>query len=191
MRIHPGAFVRKYNIFLSSSDELSAVRQSIDELVNSVINAVLDQNGYDINIYVDMWEHTAAQRAPGSHVNQLFVDRALASNLTLVLLQDRLGDGTAEEFGEVLSADEPRPELAVIWFRPSETAEEAETDRIRATLDGCADSILQIRPPNSELPFSPAAWMHIFRVLLDFLLSILRDDIPRPAMAETRGSPVS
>lgn len=189
MRVHPGAFVRKYRIFLSSPDELSAVRDSIDALVNTVVNAVLDQNGYDINIYVDMWEHTAPQRAIDSHVNRLFVDRALKSNLTLVLLRDRLGDGTAEEFDEVLAADEPRPELAVIWFNPSEYAKEIEIEEIQRTLDKCSSSILQIRPPKSDQPFSQAAWLHLFRVLLDFLLTILRhEDRSRP-MAETRGGP--
>lgn len=189
MRINPGTFVHKYRIFLSSSDELSAVRNAIDALVNSVVNAALDQNGYAVNIYVDMWEHTAPQRAPGSNVNRLFVDRALQSNLTLVLLRDRLGDGTAEEFDEVLAAADPRPELAVIWFNPSDEADETEIEEIRQTLDKCSDSVLQIRPPKSDQPFSQAAWLHLFRVLLDFLLAILRNDAPSRPMAETRGGP--
>lgn len=189
MRINPGTFVHKYRIFLSSSDELSAVRNAIDALVNSVVNAALDQNDYAVNIYVDMWEHTAPQRAPGSHVNRLFVDRALQSNLTLVLLRDRLGNGTAEEFDEVLAAADPRPQLAVIWFNPSDDAEETEIEEIRQTLDKCSDSVLQIRPPKSDEPFSQAAWLHLFRVLLDFLLAVLRSDAPSRPMAETRGGP--
>jgi len=153
---------RTFRIFLSSGDDAKDLRDRVDALVRDAINSQLLDADVRVRLEVDRWERTAAQRAaPGRHTNDLFVQRALSSNVTLTLLLDAMGDGTKEELEAVLDADN---EVSALWFIPrdespsSEVADFLRPHRERLYHDKTGD------------PQSDESWIGIVRVLTRVLI---------------------
>lgn len=162
-------------MFLSSANDVLETRNRISDLITSVVNPILSDNEMAIQLKVDRWENVAPQRATGAKVNDDFVARALRSHVTLVLLQDRLGVGTEEEFDAILnSATDPRPELSVFWFKPTDDASKKEVERIEDLLECHKDEIVFVRHPALADPDDIRSWTEVFRWVLDVLLSAIR-----------------
>jgi len=115
---------RTYRIFLSSGDDARALRDRVDRIVTDSINSQLLEAGEEVRLEVDRWERTAAQRIePGRHTNDLFVQRALDSNVTITLLVEQLGKGTRTELEAVLDADK---QISALWFVPRDSSPDGE-----------------------------------------------------------------
>lgn len=158
----------EYRIFLSSGDDLGNWRDRAEQLIYLATQQLM-QEGISCRLLTDRWEHTAAQRAPNGGVNQLFVDRALASTLTIVLLGSHIWPGTREELEAVINESDSLTQLAVIWFEvdspPSDTAIEV-AEYLKAS--SAHDRLLYER---TGAPNSDKAWFSVSRVIVRSVIS--------------------
>src|SRR5256885_13369168 len=110
MKLREPLNVDQYTLFLSSSDQAATrkLRRRVKALVDDVVGPQLRRfPEAEVSLAVDMWEREAAQKAPkGGKVNDLFVELARASALTLVLILDELRPGTKEELEAALAAED-------------------------------------------------------------------------------------
>jgi hypothetical protein len=172
---------RRYNLFVSSGADASALRDRIRGLIQEVFNPALEDSDQGFHLYADMWERTAAQRAPGESINDVFVARARKSHITLVTLIDELGDGTREELEAALNEEDVQ--LAVMRFT-EQTIDAAEADALGQYLTEHQQKFLYAFHPGG--PHSDAAWYTVVRQLLAVVLSALAET--EPLYSETRGS---
>lgn len=171
-----------YTLFLSSADDewTEKLRVRVKRLIEDVINPRL--GGYresGVRLALDMWEREAAQRtAPGERVNDLFVERAKASQLTMVLLLDEIRPGTRQELDAALAQlgvqvallifDRPEGPLDAQRFQELKDYIEALRARDDIFYDGrCGE------------PDSDDAWLSLTRTLIDFTFAAMRNHDPR------------
>lgn len=179
-----------YTLFLSSADddETKKLRSRVKQLVDDVIDPQL-RGGYreaGVRLALDMWEREAAQRAaPGRSVNDLFVERAKASQLTVVLLLDEIRPGTREELDAALA--QLGVQVAVLVFeRPDGPLDAAKLQELKDYMDTLRNEIFY--DDRCGEPDSDEAWLSLVRTLLAFTLGAMRNHDPRNVAmnAETR-----
>ena len=177
--------VAEFIIFLSSSNELREVRDRIEAITERSINPLLFERSVRIRIRIDRWEHSVPKRVKTERANELFVEQALNSHLTIVLLQDRLGPGTREELEALLAepvrgaapSDPPgRPDLALIRFTPSSSAKDADLAEIEDFLKLNEEKMIYAGPDDAGDPESDKSWFVIFRVLLGAVITAYQAD---------------
>jgi hypothetical protein len=181
MRLPPGLETRSYLIFLSSASELVQTRDLVGRWIEEVFNSQLIQSRSEVRLEVDRWEFTPAQLTTAATTNQQFVDRAVSSHLSLVLLRDYLGPGTREEFEALLDDDRfkstppnVRPEVSSVWFKPTSGAREGE---IKEFLDDHKEDILY---NEAGAPRSGDAMIVLARILFRAVLTALADATTAP-----------
>src|SRR5690348_7068086 len=105
-------------VFLSSSDEVKALRNRVDRIIHEVINPQLASLPGDAapELTLVRWEQSEAKKPSGGSVNAEFVRSAVASHVTFVLLQTQIRKGTREELEAVI--DLPDVQLSVLRFAP-------------------------------------------------------------------------
>jgi hypothetical protein len=138
-----------------------------------------------VTLVVDMWERQAAQRVSGkSKVNDLFVQKARESHLTVVLLLDEIRSGTQEEFEGAV--DEEDVQLAVLIFGRSGGADAEKLASLRGYFAPYRDEILfnEIEGPDSD-----ASWFGLFRTVTAFTLSALREAEQKKRVTQTEIRP--
>jgi hypothetical protein len=97
------------------------------------------------------------------------VDEAKQCTMTVGLLIQDLRPGTLEELTAVLKETERA--VAVLWFRhPGEQP----SKRLKRFLDQWQNKILyrDVGPPDQD-----ASWLGVVRVLVDFLLKIIHEEL--------------
>jgi len=176
MRTSSSTLAAMHSVFLSSGSDLKRLRDFADSLMRQILNSLLLHHGIQVRFDVDRWEDTAPQITPGK-VNDLFVERALKSDVTIVLLQDELRPGTEGELKAVLESGGDRPQVCVLWFQPTQRASKKEVARIRSLLDPLSEKMLW----KDSIPLTAndpdAAFLEIVRVVVDVLLpAISRSD---------------
>jgi hypothetical protein len=182
MRLPPPRPLVSYTIFLSSADDAAALRVRVKRLVEESFNPQLLEAQSQFTIRLDMWERSAAQRPPpGKTSNDIFVERALNSDVLLVLLLDRLGTGTQEEIEAVLETDEVQ--LSILHFT------ERSDSRIRRMkvgrfIEQHRDRFFYLR--RQCAPDSDESWIEIVKQLFAIVLGgVSRPDAEEP-LVESR-----
>jgi hypothetical protein len=171
------ADVHRFPVFISYGDEAIAMKQRIKRLVEDALNRQLSHGDWQVELPVWDWRDIAAQRAPeGGRTNDLFVERARLSSVTIVLLLDRVPEGTKEELFAVLNDQEV--DLKVFWLRRRRRfrALRGPTD-VELFLDRHKNdfSYLQLSDLDSEQD-----WIAITSNLIAVLLKALRGHERRP-----------
>lgn len=114
MRLRLGLPAINLQVFLSSGDDLKALRELVSKLGNEAVNEMLNKHELPVRLQVGRWELSPPHRVAGDEtVNSEFVERARATQLLLCLLHEELGDGTREELEAALEQD--NVEIAVVW----------------------------------------------------------------------------
>jgi hypothetical protein len=127
MRLRPARATTAYRVFLSSATDANTLRKRVKRLVEDVFNPQLLEADAGFVVLLDMWERAAAQRAgAGQTVNQLFVDRALKSDITIVLILDSLGGGTREAVEAVLGQDDVQLSVLRLTTKDGDAADADE-----------------------------------------------------------------
>jgi hypothetical protein len=171
-----------YRLFLSSADDewTQKLRDRVKRLVDDVINPRLgDYREAGVWLALETWERGAAQRvARGRRVNDLFVDKAKAAQLTLVLLIDEIRPGTREELDAALAQVGVQVAL-LIFERPGGPT---NVEKFREL----EDYITQLRLRDDLFydrrcgePNSDEAWLALTKTLLDFTFAAMRNHDPR------------
>jgi hypothetical protein len=158
-----GRPTRTVTVFVSSGDDAQVLRDRVSAL-GQLFNEQLNQVSSSIQIHIDRWEHTAAQRAPGGQVNALFVERAKNSDLTLVLLIGRIGPGTRAEIDAV--KNEQKPMLSILWFKPEN--EEDVDQELRQFVEAMKEeNFLNVLGPWK----GDDGWLGLIRIVLALVLA--------------------
>lgn len=178
MRTSSSTLAAMHSVFLSSGSDLKRLRDFADGLMREILNSLLLHHRIQVRFDVDRWEDTAPQIAPGK-VNDLFVERALRSDVTIVLLQDELRPGTEGELRAVLKSGGDRPQVCVLWFQPTKKASKKEVARIRALLEPLSEKMLWKDSIPLTAASPDAAFLEIVRVILDVLLSAIDRPVSR------------
>jgi hypothetical protein len=185
VRLPEPATVELHTLFISSSDEPTArrIRQRVKRLVDDVICPSLRQEYPEsrVTLEVDMWERTAAQKAAG---NAIFVERARASGVALVLIFDELRAGTKEELEAVV--DEADVEVSLLSFDPSRNADPEQRKKVERVIRKYRGQLFykRVGKPNSD-----DAWFELSRQLFAFAFAAMRksdDRVPETAPLEVR-----
>jgi hypothetical protein len=114
VRLRLGPPTINLQVFLSSGDDLKALRDLVSKLANEAVNEMLNRHELPVRLQVGRWELSTPHRvAGGQTVNTEFVEKARATQLLLCLLHEELGDGTREELEAALG--QGNVEIAVIW----------------------------------------------------------------------------
>lgn len=159
-----GKQTRTFTLFLSSGTDATPWRDRIETLLLT-ISKQFAHEGSRLRFEVDRWEQAAPQRAYAGTVNDIFVDRARQSDLTLLLLLSEVRPGTREEFEAVLETNDVQ--LAVIWLRKDLTLD-ADAAKVKELLEQNRDKVYY---GGAEDPESDEAWIEIVRVLSRFVAS--------------------
>jgi len=165
-----------FPVFLSSADEAMQFRNRVQGLVQKSLNSQLSFRAWLQTFPVWRWEEMAATTVPaGGSANDLFVQKARESSVTIVLLRDKLRPGTKEELMAV--KDDPEVELKVLWFPRRRLRFAPGTEVQRFLFGPDAKNIFheKLARPNSE-----DAWQTLAANLIDVLLMALRSDGRRP-----------
>lgn len=179
--------VQSYNLFLSSSDEAETrrLRDRLQRLVYEVINPRLSEfEQAGVRLDIQRWEQTAPQRVAEGGVNQLFVEKARRSALTIVLLLDEIRAGTREEFEAAFGRSDSQVSV-LIFDRPGggDPAKATERDTYLTPYrdqvlynDRCGD------------PDGDDAWIALVNTLLTFTFSAIQqnDERVRGSLTEVR-----
>jgi len=126
----PGQLIRHYYVFVSSADDAIDQRNMVEGLVNNSVNPVLAANKHKIRLEAEMWEKAHPRRLFGREtIDNEFVEKAMASDLVLAMLYERLGGGTKKEIEAVLTT---KTGLALLWFvNPKDTPKTPAAKYIR------------------------------------------------------------
>jgi hypothetical protein len=171
-----------YTLFLSSADDewTQKLRSRVKRLIDDVINPRL--GGYreaGVRLALDMWEREAAQRAsPGRKVNDLFVEKAKDSQLTLVLLLDEIRPGTREELDAALAQLGVQVAL-LIFERPNGPLDAQKFQELNDYIDALRARDDLFYDSRCGEPDSDDAWLSLIRTLLDFTFGAMRNHDPR------------
>ncbi len=172
-------------MFISSADEAMPFRNRVQNLVEKSLNSQLSRQPWPEHLRwpehfpVWRWEERAATTvAAGGNANDLFVQMARESSVTIVLLRDKLRPGTREELMAV--KDDRDVELKVLWFprRRRRFGPESEVERFLSSDDAKNIFYNRIVHPNSEV-----AWQTLAANVIDVLLLALRGTSRRPYVA--------
>jgi hypothetical protein len=176
-----------YRLFLSSSNDppLQRLRARVKALVEEVVNPQLisEYPEAGVSIALEIWERVAAQQAHGDSVNEIFVEKARNSQLTLVLLHDQLKKGTREELDAAIAAG---VEVSLLCFEPPKSLSHRRQAQLRRDIRRYESHLFygELGPPLSN-----DAWIGLTRVLLAFTFASIRDSqLPggRELVAELR-----
>ena len=174
--------IREYTIFVSSGDDALSLRNRVTALIEEVFSPLLRRMGLPFRLQVERWEREPAQRAPGGNPNAIFVEKARQSDLTLVLLRDRLGPGTREEIEGI--ADREDVELSILWF-PSGSAEATglpAAENAETFLRGQSEALYA----RCEDSGSESSWHIILRPILLLMLRVFAEEENRETLVERR-----
>ncbi|MDR1443088.1 MAG: hypothetical protein LBJ02_12060 [Bifidobacteriaceae bacterium] len=117
---------RQITLFLASSDELKKEREALGAFVNQLNDIYRAQHPHKVRVTKWEWESDAILERPKQDV---YNDKARASDIALFLFATVLGKGTAAEFDAVAEAvaETGRPRVTA-WFKqlaPGQTLEPA------------------------------------------------------------------
>ncbi len=164
-----------FPVFLSSADEAVRFRNRVQDLVVKSLNSQLSFRGWPEHFPIWRWEEMASTTVPaGGRANDLFVQKARESSVTIVLLRDNLRPGTKEELMAV--KDDPAVELKLLWFpgrRPR--VRPSEVQRFLSSADARGIYYNKLTRPDDD-----DAWQTLFANLIDVLLLALRSEGRRP-----------
>jgi hypothetical protein len=165
----------KFPVFLSSANEAMRFRNRVQDLVDKSLNTQLSFRGWPDQFPVWRWEEMASTTVPaGGRANDLFVQKARESSVTIVLLRDNLRPGTKAELMAV--KDDPDVELKVLWF-PRRRPRLAPSEVERFLLSEDAEGIYHHKLSRAN---SDVAWQRLCANLIDVLLLGLRGRGRRP-----------
>jgi hypothetical protein len=167
-----------FPVFISSANEALPFRDRVQNLVEKSLNSQLSRNRRPEHFAVWRWEERASTTAPsGGNANDLFVQMARESSVTIVLLRDKLRPGTREELMAV--KDDEEVELKVLWF-PRHRPRFWPASEVEGFLTSEASNVFynRIVHPDSEL-----AWQALAANVIDVLLMALRSTGRRPYVA--------
>jgi hypothetical protein len=159
-----------FPVFISSADEAMTYRNRVQDLITKSLDSQLSYRGWAEHFPVWRWEEIAATTVPaGGKSNDLFVQKARESSVTIVLLRDSLRPGTREELLAV--KDDPDVELKVLWFPRRFRASFGSTEVQRFLFSADAKGIYhnRLQPADSDV-----AWQRLFANIVDMLLLALR-----------------
>jgi hypothetical protein len=171
--------VSTFPVFISSADEAMPFRNRVQNLVEKSLNSQLSRNRWPEHFPVWRWEERSSTTVPaGGNANDLFVQMARESSVTIVLLRDKLRPGTREELMAV--KDDEEVELKVLWFprRRPRFAPASEVERFLMSEEAGNVFYNRIVRPDSEL-----AWQVLAANVIDVLLLALRSTGRRPYVA--------
>lgn len=180
-----------YTVFVSSADDewtqklRSRVKQLIDDVIDPRLRAYPECG---VRLALDMWEREAAQlAAPGSKVNDIFVERAKRSQMTLVLLLDEIRKGTREELDAVL--DQVGVQVSLLIFdRPDGPLDADKFDELEDYIEElrARDDVFYDRRCGE--PDTDEAWLELTKTLLNLSFRAMQLHDPRhvPLDTETR-----
>lgn len=175
----------QYTLFLSSSDQqaLRRLRRRVKTLVDDVVSPELRRSDTQVGLVVDLWEREAPGRVPeGETPNSRFVQLALSSHLTLVLIVDELRDGTREELEAVLAAG--GPELMVLSFAPTQATPPEKLEALDNYFATIKEQVIYRRCAG---PDSADAWLGLFKAITAFTVAALRNsELRRSERTEVR-----
>lgn len=165
----PGTPVAEHTIFISSANDALDLRERVDGLIHNAINPILRSRKLRIRFEPDMWEKSAPRRlAENETIDDEFVARAVASQLMVTLLYERLGPGTKKEIEAVLASE---TEISMLWFGELGNKPEGGLGEFLKELED--EEVL--RYDTAGEPDSRASWEAIVRVLLAAILDRLSD----------------
>jgi hypothetical protein len=151
----------------------------VDLLVRT-ISAQFQNARSPLRFEIDRWEDHAAQRATTANLNDIFVQCAKESHITLVLLLNEIRPGTREEIEGVLS--EGNTQLAVLRFKENDDDELADED-LRKYLLANRSRLLykEVVGPDSD-----EAWGAIIAVLARVVAEVTGGQVPEEPLSEQR-----
>jgi hypothetical protein len=177
------ADIRRFPIFVSYGDEAKPLKTKVKRLVEEALNRQLVHGNWRAELVVWDWRDMAAQRAPdGGRTNDIFVEKAKESSVTIVLLFDHMPPGSEEELLAVLK--EKDIDLKVFWLNRTPEEGASEESEVAQFLDSHGDDFKYIE--FSELE-SEDTWVELTSNLVAVLLQALRGQ-DRPPYMETRGA---
>lgn len=158
-KLGSGGLITQYIVFVSSGDDLIAMRNKVDRLIHNSINPKLLSRG--VRFEPDLWERQPPRRLRWwETIDDEFVERACNSDLVLTLLLARLGRGTKKEILAVLKTD---VELKALWFIERDERPRTEVARFLRKL---ADRE-ELRYKRAGKPGSDESHEAITQVLVD------------------------
>jgi hypothetical protein len=168
VKIGPGSAVTEYTVFLSSANDVIALRERVDGLIHNAVQPVLKRVSVDARFLLDMWEKTEPRKLDDDEtIDDEFVKRAVDSDLVVTLVLDRLGSGTQKEIEAVLASD---TEIAMLWF--VELDEHPDTPAGKFLTKLAEEGVLRYN--KAGRPDSNGSWEAIVRVLLRAILTALK-----------------
>jgi hypothetical protein len=166
-------------IFLSSGSDAIHLRNRVDLLVRT-ISTQFQAARSPYRFEIDRWEDHAAQRAPTDNLNDIFVQCAKDSHLTLVLLLNEIRPGTREEIEGVLS--EENAQLAVLRFKKNDNDELADKELQKFLLDNRSKLLYkEVLGPDSD-----EALAAIIAVLARVVAEVTGGQVPEEPLSEER-----
>lgn len=170
MKLGAGIPVSEYTVFLSSANDAIELRQRVDGLFHNVVQPALKSAGADIRFHLDMWEKTEPRRLEDEEtIDDEFVERAVASDLLLTLIVERLGSGTRKEIEAVLASDR---EISLLWFVDGDEHPDTPAGNFMKQLS--EEGVLRYR--KAGRPGTNESWESIVTVLLAAILAGLTRD---------------
>ena len=161
MKLGQGLPVSEYTVFLSSANDALELRSRVEGLFENAVQPILKLSGADVRFYLDTWHKSEPRRLEeGETIDDEFVDRAVASNLTLTLLVERLGPGTIKEIEAVLDSG---TEISMLWFI-NRDEEQPDTDLGRFMSELEERDLVRYTPAGR--PDTKESWEAIVRTLL-------------------------
>lgn len=159
MKLGPGQMVSEHVVFLSSSNDAIEVRERVDGLIRNAVNPALKDLG-EVRFYLEKWEHTEARRlGAGEGFDDEFISKAVASDLMMTLVVERVGPGTEAEMRAVA---ESGTEIAALWF--VKFGEQPDTEAARFLNELQDKKILRYKQAGTI--DSEESWQAIVRVLM-------------------------
>jgi hypothetical protein len=172
-----------YDLFLSSSNEVTAVRDQVEQLADQAFAKALGAYA-NADLSVIRWEQAISGQMPGESLNDLFVRMALNCHHTLVLLMTHLGPGTREEVEAVVEKGLP---ISIIRFDPPRNhSSEYDPGEVDAFIAGLPR---RIKYESCGPPTSASAWRAMSKTLAAITLGMYRKYIEETTedLRELRG----
>jgi hypothetical protein len=112
LRLGSGTLIRQYSVFVSSGNDVVTQRRMVEKITHESINPSLAE--HNVRLHPELWEKAPPRRLFGREtIDDEFVAKAVASDLVMTLLWERLGGGTKKEIKAVLKSP---TELSLLWF---------------------------------------------------------------------------
>ncbi len=155
-------------MFVSSGNDARDLRDRVEKVFRAA-SEILGIRNSPIRIEVNRWEHHAPERVGHGRLNDQFVQEAETATMTVALLIQDLRPGTLQELRAVLTKTDRA--VAVLWFR---NPGEVPSDALQRFLARWQHKLLykEVGAPDDE-----SSWLGLVRVVVDFLLRIIHDEI--------------